>query len=106
VARLRGGAVQDRLALERFPHNGPVTERSAGCWTEIAADSVGEAIVAALAAGGVDHIFFTSGSDIAFLQEAIPKAAALGRHAPIRLITVPHEHVGLNAAPGYAAGRR
>jgi acetolactate synthase-1/2/3 large subunit len=103
VARLPGGAVQDRLALVRFPHNGPVTERSAGSWTEIAADSVGEAIVAALAAGGVDHIFFTSGSDIAFLQEAIPKAAALGRHAPIRLITVPHEHVGLNAALGYAA---
>lgn len=63
---------------------------------------VGDAIVASLAAGGVDHLFFTSGSEIAFYQEAIAKARAHGRPAP-RIITVTHEHAALNAALGYAA---
>jgi acetolactate synthase-1/2/3 large subunit len=78
-------------------------EPRAGHWTDEPADDVGDAIVAALAAGGVDHVFFTSGSDIAFLQEATAKRDALGRSPTLRLVTVPHEHVGLNAALGYAA---
>jgi len=69
---------------------------------EIEAADVGEAIVAALAHGGVDHLFFSSGTELAFYQEAIAKARALGRPAP-RLITMTHEYVGLNAALGYAA---
>lgn len=63
---------------------------------------VGDAIVAALTAGGVDHLFFTSGAEIVWYQEAIAKAHAHGRPAP-RLITMTHEHAGLNAALGYAA---
>lgn len=63
---------------------------------------VGEALVAAMSAGGIDHVFFTSGSDIVFFQEAIAKMRAAGG-AAIRLVTVPHEHVSLNAALGYAA---
>ena len=51
---------------------------------------------------GVEYLFFTSGSEIGFLQEAIAKANAHGRKAP-RLITVTHEHTSLNAALGYAA---
>ncbi len=62
----------------------------------------GDAIIAALAAGGVDYVFFTSGSEIGFYQEAIAKAHALGWPAP-RLITMTHEHASLNAALGYAA---
>ena len=69
---------------------------------EIEVRDVGEAIVAALAHGGVDHLFFSSGTELAFYQEAIAKARALGRPAP-RLITMTHEYVGLNAALGYAA---
>ncbi len=69
---------------------------------EIEVRDVGEAIVAALAHGGVDHLFFTSGTELAFYQEAIAKARALGRPA-LRLITMTHEYVALNAALGYAA---
>ena len=69
---------------------------------EIEVRDVGEAIVAALGHGGVDHLFFSSGTELAFYQEAIAKMRALGRPAP-RLITMTHEFVGLNAALGYAA---
>ncbi len=66
-------------------------------------DSAGDAIVAALVAGGVDHLFFTSGSEIGFYQEAIAKSRAHGHNNPMRLVTVPLEHVSLNAAIGYCA---
>jgi acetolactate synthase I/II/III large subunit len=66
---------------------------------------VGEAIVTALAAGGVEHLFFCSGTELGFFQEAIAKAQALGRKAP-RLITMVHEHTCLNAALGYTAVSR
>ena len=72
-------------------------------WTEVQAEDVGDALVAGLAAGGVDHLFFTSGSEIGFFQEATAKARARGHNNPIRLITVPHEHASLNAALGFAA---
>ena len=49
---------------------------AAGAWTETKADDVADAIVAALSAGGVDHLFFTSGSEIGFYQEAVAKARA------------------------------
>ena len=71
-------------------------------WCEVPAGGVGDAFVAALAVGGVEVLFFTSGSEICFYQEAIAKARALGRTAP-KLITVTHEHANLNAALGYAA---
>lgn len=72
------------------------------CWRELPADDCGDAIIAAMAQAGVEYVFFTSGSEIGFYQEATAKAHALGRPAP-RLVTVNHEHVGLNAALGYAA---
>lgn len=71
-------------------------------WCELPAGDAGDAIVSALAQGGVDVLFFTSGSEICFYQEAIAKAQAQGRPTP-RLITVTHEHANLNAALGYAA---
>ena len=71
-------------------------------WTEVAADERGDAIIAAMALGGVDHLFFNSGSEIMFMQEAIAKAHALGRPAP-KLIVMTHEYPALNAALGYAA---
>ena len=49
-------------------------------------DNYADAIVAAMAAGGIDHLFFTSGSDIGFYQESTAKARALelaeDYHAP------------------------
>jgi acetolactate synthase-1/2/3 large subunit len=71
-------------------------------WIEVPADDNGDAMIAAMAAAGVDYIFFTSGSEIGFYQEAVAKAHAQGRKAP-KLITVTHEHASLNAALGYAA---
>lgn len=71
-------------------------------WKTHDAQDIGELIVVALGQGGVDRIFFTSGSDIVFYQEAIAKALARNSPAP-SLISIPHEHVSLNAALGYAA---
>lgn len=62
----------------------------------------GDAIVASLAAGGVEVLFFTSGSELAFLQEAIAKAAAHAQTAP-RLVLLTHEYVAINAALGYGS---
>jgi acetolactate synthase-1/2/3 large subunit len=71
-------------------------------WASVPADERGDAIVAAMGLGGVDYMFFNSGSEIMFLQEAIAKANALGRPAP-KLIMLTHEYPTLNAALGYAA---
>jgi acetolactate synthase I/II/III large subunit len=71
-------------------------------WVELPEGDVGDAVIAALESGGVDHLFFTSGSEIGFFQEAIAKARAHRNTAP-RLITMTHEHASLNAALGYAA---
>ena len=37
---------------------------------------------AALKLGGIDYLFFVSGTEIGFYQESIAKAEALGRPAP------------------------
>jgi acetolactate synthase-1/2/3 large subunit len=71
-------------------------------WVEIPVEDNGEAIVAAMAEAGIEYVFFTSGSEIGFYQEAIAKAEALGRKAP-KLIMITHEHASLNAALGYSA---
>lgn len=71
-------------------------------WKRSTTRDVGEAIVAALAAGGVEQVFFCSGSEISFFQEAIARARAEDRKAP-RLVTMLHENAALNAALGYAA---
>ena len=71
-------------------------------WVDVPADDNGDAMIAAMAEAGVEYIFFTSGSEIGFYQEAVAKAHAQGRKAP-KLITVTHEHASLNAALGYAA---
>jgi acetolactate synthase I/II/III large subunit len=73
-------------------------------WTETEAEEWADAIVAAMKLGGVDHLFFVSGSELNFYQEAIAKAHVKGRPAP-RLVTMTHEHVALNAALGSAMVR-
>ncbi len=70
-------------------------------WGEYAADEWSDALVAALKLGGVDYLYFVSGSEIAFWQEATLKAERNGWPSP-RLITVLHEGVALNAAMGSA----
>jgi acetolactate synthase-1/2/3 large subunit len=101
------GAVQscaDSAKAREVAINKPVgtLRNDSRAWIEVPADDNGDAMIAAMAAAGVDHIFFTSGSEIGFYQEAVAKARAKGRPAP-KLITVTHEHASLNAALGYAA---
>jgi acetolactate synthase I/II/III large subunit len=68
-------------------------------WKEYGADEWSDALVAAMKLGGVEHLYFVSGSEIGFYQESVAKAQERGWPAP-RLITVPHEGVALNAALG------
>jgi acetolactate synthase-1/2/3 large subunit len=70
-------------------------------WGEYQAEEWSDAIVASMKLGGVDALFFVSGSELVFYQESIAKARERGTPAP-RLITVTHEGVALNAALGYA----
>jgi acetolactate synthase-1/2/3 large subunit len=70
-------------------------------WGEYPGEEWSDAMVQAMKLGGIDHLFFVSGSEIAFWQESIAKANEKGWPAP-KLITVPHESVALNAALGSA----
>lgn len=70
-------------------------------WAAYRTDEWSDAIVAAMKLGGVDHLFFVSGTEINFFQEAIAKAEDRGAPAP-RLLTMVHESVALNAALGVA----
>jgi len=70
-------------------------------WHEYAADEWSDALMAAMKLGGVDHLFFVSGTELSFFQESAVKAMELGRHSP-RLVTMMHEHVAINAALGSA----
>jgi hypothetical protein len=49
---------------------------------EMAPDQVAEAVLAAAKLGGVDRVWFTSGSELGVLQEAAVKNRALGRPTP------------------------
>ena len=72
-----------------------------GAWAEVPAECVGDALVTAMALGGIEQFFFVSGTEIGFYQEAIAKARAKGWPTP-KLVTLTHENVCLNAAIGYA----
>jgi acetolactate synthase-1/2/3 large subunit len=91
-----------KIGTAKAAGNAKIDETSDNNWTSVPADERGDAIVAAMGLGGVDYIFFNSGSEIMFLQEAIAKANSLGRPAP-KLIMMTHEYPTLNAALGYAA---
>ena len=43
-------------------------------WGQYGADEWSDALVASMKLGGVDNLFFVSGSEIAFWQESIAKA--------------------------------
>ena len=70
-------------------------------WNEYGAEEWSDAIVAAMKLGGIEHLYFVSGTEVTFYQEAIAKAQSLGRPAP-RLVTMTHESVALHAALGSA----
>ena len=68
-------------------------------WNDYGADEWADAVVASMKLGGIDNLFFVSGSEISFFQEAIAKAHERNWPTP-RLVTVMHEGVALNAALG------
>ncbi len=70
-------------------------------WGTYHAEEWADAIVASMKLGGIDNLYFVSGSETAFYQESIAKAHERGWPAP-RLVTVLHEGVALNAALGNA----
>ena len=53
-------------------------------WKEYDADEWSDALVASMKLGGVEHIFFVSGAEIAFYQESVAKAQARGWPTPKR----------------------
>ena len=70
-------------------------------WTEAGAEESSDAIMASMKLGGVDNLFFVSGSEIAFYQESAARAREFERPSP-RLVTMTHEGAALNAALGNA----
>lgn len=70
-------------------------------WAEYAAEEWSDALLTAMKLGGVEHLYFVSGTEMSFFQEASAKARALGRPAP-KLMTMMHESVSLMAALGEA----
>lgn len=71
-------------------------------WQEVPADTVSDAMVAAMAMAGVERIWFVSGTELAHFQEATTKAKVLGRKSP-KLMTMTHENAALAAACGETA---
>ncbi|HLG70097.1 MAG TPA: thiamine pyrophosphate-requiring protein [Chloroflexota bacterium] len=66
---------------------------------EVPADQASEALMAAMKLGGIDRLWFVSGSEIGVLQEAAVKNEELGRPTP-KIMTMVHEQAALAAAGG------
>jgi acetolactate synthase I/II/III large subunit len=79
----------------------PQLQAAGNFWKEYGADEWTDAVVAAMKLGGVDHLFFVSGTELAYFQEAIVKAGVKGWPAP-KLVTMIHESAALHAAIGAA----
>lgn len=58
-----------------------------------------EGLMAAAHFGGIDHLWFVSGSELTSFQEAAAKAKDLGLASP-KIMTMVHEHVALSVAMG------
>jgi acetolactate synthase-1/2/3 large subunit len=63
------------------------------------AEQAAEALLASMKLNGIERIWFTSGTELAFLQEVPVKHQALGRPTP-RIMTMTHENAALAAACG------
>ena len=83
--------------IAEHPHAESTVSSGASRWHEMPADRVSEALVASMKLNGMDRIWFVSGSELAFFQEASIKNRALGRPAP-EIMTMTHENAALAAA--------
>ena len=68
-------------------------------WGEYGAEEWSDALMASMKLGGIDNLFFVSGSEIAFYQESAAKAREREWPTP-RLVTMTHEGAALHAALG------
>jgi acetolactate synthase-1/2/3 large subunit len=75
------------------------TQAAASRWHEMPVDQAAEAMMAAMKLGGIDRLWFVSGSEIGVLQEAAVKNRELGRPTPT-IMTMTHEQAALAAAGG------
>lgn len=58
-----------------------------------------EALMASMKLNGIERLWFTSGTELAFFQEVPVKHQALGRPTP-KIMTMTHENAALSAAMG------
>jgi acetolactate synthase-1/2/3 large subunit len=63
------------------------------------AEQAAEAMMASMKLNGIDRLWFTSGTELAFFQEVPVKHKALGRPTPT-IMTMTHENAALSAAMG------
>jgi len=63
------------------------------------AEQAAEALMASMKLNGIDRLWFTSGTELAFFQEVPVKHQALGRPTP-KIMTMTHENAALSAACG------
>src|SRR5260370_26892149 len=63
------------------------------------AEQAAEALMASMKLNGIDRLWFTSGTELAFFQEVPVKHQALGRPTPT-IMTMTHENAALSAACG------
>jgi acetolactate synthase I/II/III large subunit len=63
------------------------------------AEQSAEALMASMKLNGIDRVWFTSGSEMGFIQEIAVKHQALGRPTP-KVMTMTHEQASLAAACG------
>lgn len=68
-------------------------------WSTYGAVEWVDAMLASIKLGGIDHLYFVSGTELTFFQEGVARARERGWPTP-RLITVTHEGVALHAALG------
>src|SRR5579864_8865656 len=66
---------------------------------EMPAEQAAEALMASMKLNGIDRLWFTSGTELAFFQEVPVKHQALGRPTP-RIMTMTHENAAMGAAMG------
>src|SRR6266508_564626 len=68
-------------------------------WHDMQADEKAEVLMASMKLSGIDHLWFVSGTELTFFQEAFVKNRELGRPTP-ELMTMTHENAALAAACG------
>ncbi len=77
----------------------PVVSGTRSSWHEIQADEKSEILMTAMKLAGIDRLWFVSGTELGFFQEAHVKNKVLGRPTP-DIMTMTHENACLAAACG------